>query len=135
MSAWAKVVGAITLFVEDLQRAKSFYRDDFALRMLFEDDDSAAFDMGGMTINLLKVTAAYELIEPAVVASLEGGSRFQLSIFVGDVDAVCEELAGRGVKLLNGPINREWGMRTAAFADPAGHIWEVAQEIPAEASP
>jgi uncharacterized glyoxalase superfamily protein PhnB len=27
-------------------------------------------------------------------------------------------------------MNREWGMRTAAFADPDGHIWEVAQELP-----
>src|SRR5206468_12511116 len=32
--------------------------------------------------------------------------------------------------LLNGPIDRPWGMRTAAFADPDGHIWEVAAKIP-----
>jgi catechol 2,3-dioxygenase-like lactoylglutathione lyase family enzyme len=32
------------------------------------------------------------------------------------------------VELLNGPIDREWGVRTAAFADPDGHVWEVAQE-------
>jgi uncharacterized glyoxalase superfamily protein PhnB len=31
--------------------------------------------------------------------------------------------------LLNGPIDRPWGRRTAAFADPAGHLWEVAQEL------
>ena len=40
------------------------------------------------------------------------------------------ELASRGVELLNGPIDRAWGMRTASFMDPAGHIWEVAQELP-----
>ena len=34
----------------------------------------------------------------------------------------------RGVELLNGPLDREWGVRTAAFADPDGHVWEVAQE-------
>ena len=34
----------------------------------------------------------------------------------------------RGVELLNGPMDRPWGIRTAAFADPAGHIWEIAQE-------
>ena len=28
-------------------------------------------------------------------------------------------------------MNRAWGMRTAAFADPDGHVWEVAQELPA----
>jgi uncharacterized glyoxalase superfamily protein PhnB len=34
------------------------------------------------------------------------------------------------VQPLSGPANREWGMRTATFADPAGHIWEIAQEPP-----
>ena len=31
--------------------------------------------------------------------------------------------------LLNGPVNRPWGVRTASFADPGGHIWEIAQEL------
>jgi len=34
------------------------------------------------------------------------------------------------VELLNGPVNREWGMRTAGFTDPDGHIWEIAQKLP-----
>ena len=35
--------------------------------------------------------------------------------------------------LLNGPVDRDWGMRTASFADPDGHIWEIAQQLsPAE---
>ena len=56
--------------------------------------------------------------------------RFQLTIWVQDTDAVCEQLAARGVELLNGPMDREWGMRTAAFTDPDGHVWEVAAKIP-----
>jgi uncharacterized glyoxalase superfamily protein PhnB len=27
-------------------------------------------------------------------------------------------------------IDRPWGVRTAAFADPEGHVWEVAADIP-----
>jgi uncharacterized glyoxalase superfamily protein PhnB len=34
------------------------------------------------------------------------------------------------VTLLNGPIDREWGKRTASFTDPDGNIWEVAQDLP-----
>ncbi len=30
----------------------------------------------------------------------------------------------------SGPADRDWGMRTATFADPGGHIWEIAQELP-----
>ena len=49
------------------------------------------------------------------------------------MDAVWSELAGREVELLSGPADRPWGMRTVTFADPGGHIWEIAQEIPADA--
>jgi uncharacterized glyoxalase superfamily protein PhnB len=49
---------------------------------------------------------------------------------VDDTDAACERLRSRGVELLNGPIDRPWGLRTAAFADPDGHIWEIASKIP-----
>ena len=83
-----------------------------------------------MVVNLLVTREAHGLIGPAVVAEQEAGARFQLTIWVDDTNAVCEELARRGIELLNGPIDRPWGLRTAAFADPDGHIWEVAAKIP-----
>jgi lactoylglutathione lyase len=126
-SSWPRRIGAITLFVEDLAATKQFYCDVFGLAVTFEDDDSAVFDFGNTLVNLLKATAAHELIEPASVAPLEAGSRVQLTIDVDDVDAVCAELAKRGVKLLNGPIDRPWGVRTASFRDPGGHVWEIAK--------
>jgi lactoylglutathione lyase len=123
-------VGAITLFVEDPQRSKTFYQDVFDVPVLFEDENSAASEFENMVVNLLATPAAHELIDPAPVAGREVGSRFQLTIWVDDTDAVCAELTSRRVSLLNGPMNREWGMRTAAFTDPDGHIWEVAAKIP-----
>lgn len=127
MGSWPRGIGTITLFVEDVGAAKRFYREVFGLPVAFEDDDSAVFDFGNTIINLLKVTAARELIEPAVVATREAGSRLQLTIRVDDVDAMCAELATRGVELLNGPMDRPWGVRTASFSDPGGYIWEIAQ--------
>src|SRR5918994_905275 len=124
-----KGVGAITLFVEDLQRSRSFYRDVFGLRVIYEDESYAVFDFDNTIINLLSIPAARDLIEPATVASPDARSRFQLTIWVDDADAACAELDARGVALLNGPINREWGKRTASFADPAGNIWEIAQDL------
>ena len=129
MRASLKNVGAITLFVEDPQRSKSFYEDVFDLSPIYEDDDSAAFKFENTIVNLLKIPAARDLLKPGAVASRWAGSRFQLTIWVDDADAVCAELATRGVELLNGPMNRERGMRTASFTDPDGHIWEVAQEL------
>jgi catechol 2,3-dioxygenase-like lactoylglutathione lyase family enzyme len=127
VGSWPGGISAITLFVEDLEAAKQFYREVFGLRVTFEDDNSAVFDFGNTIINLLKTTAAPELIEPAAVATREAGSRVQLTVNVDDVDAMCAELASRGVVLLNGPMDRPWGVRTASFRDPGGHIWEIAK--------
>jgi lactoylglutathione lyase len=123
-----KNLQAITLFVDDLPPAAAFYRDVFGLGMVHRDEDSAAFTFGpgGTVVNLLRTPAAHELIEPAVVAEAASGSRMQLTAAVDDVDVTCAALAEHGVTLLNGPMDRPWGIRTAAFADPAGHVWEIA---------
>lgn len=126
-SRWPGSIGAITLFVEDLEAAKRFYMEVFGLPVAFEDGDSTVFDFGNTIVNLLRATEAPDLIAPAPVASPEAGSRFQFTLDVDDVDAMCAELAERGVELLNGPMDRPWGIRTASFRDPGGHIWEIAK--------
>jgi catechol 2,3-dioxygenase-like lactoylglutathione lyase family enzyme len=127
VGSWPAGIAAVTLFVEDLEATKGFYERVFGLPVHFEDDVSAVFEFGGTLVNLLQVAAVPELIEPAAVASRESGHRFQFTLAVDDVDATCEELAARGVRLLNGPVDRPWGVRTASFEDPAGHIWELAR--------
>jgi catechol 2,3-dioxygenase-like lactoylglutathione lyase family enzyme len=126
-TAWPKSIYAITLFVDDLETTKQFYQTVFGLPVVFEDNNSSVFKFGDTLVNLLKSTAADELITPASVASLEAGSRFVFTIAVDDVDAMCAELTARGVELLNGPQDRPWGIRTASFMDPGGHIWEIAK--------
>jgi catechol 2,3-dioxygenase-like lactoylglutathione lyase family enzyme len=122
-------ISVVTLFVEDLPGTMAFYQEVFGLEEVYADENSAVYDFGNMSINLLQISEAPGLIEPAAVAGRTSGSRFQFTIRVEDVDALCTELTARGVSLLNGPMNRPWGIRTASFADPAGHIWEVAQEL------
>ena len=125
-----KSVGAITMFIDDTQRSKAFYEQVFGAKAVYEDENAVAFEFENMVVNMLRVPAAHELIAPAPVGDADAPRRFQLTIWVQDTDAVCEQLAARGVELLNGPMDREWGMRTAAFTDPDGHVWEVAAKIP-----
>lgn len=125
-NSWAQSIYAITVFTEDLATTKQFYNQVFGLPVVFEDENSAVFKFGNTLVNLLKISEADELIAPATVASREAGNRFVFTISVDDVDAMCAELTSRGVKLLNGPMDRPWGIRTASFSDPGGHIWEIA---------
>lgn len=126
VEAWPKGISGITLFVDDLDAAKRFYREVFGLPIAFEDDDSTVFEFGNTIVNLLQTSAAHELIAPAKVAPPAAGSRLPLTITVDDVDAMCAALTKRGVLMLNGPVDRPWGVRTASFVDPGGHIWEIA---------
>jgi len=122
-------VSAISLFVEDLQTAKSFYEAVFGVDVVFEDETSVCVKFDQLFVNLLHNSSAQQQVEPAPVAGPESGSRFQLSIWIDDVDAACAALEELGVKLLTGPVDREWGMRVATFTDPDGHNWELAQQL------
>lgn len=74
--------------------------------MMFEGDNSVVFNFGNTLVNLLDAREAPGLIAPAGVASRDAGVRSQFTIEADDVDAMCAELTGRGVELLNGPIDR-----------------------------
>lgn len=123
-------VDVITLFVEELAAAKAFYQDVFGLEVVYEDDVSAVVKLDNLLINLLHKGNAPTLVEPAEVGDADRGARLLLTIEVEDANATCAELEKHGVKLLNGPIDRPWARRTAAFADPAGNVWEIAQVLP-----
>ena len=129
MAISLKSVNVINLFAEDFIGTKSFYQEVFGLPLIFEDEDSALFQFENVMVMVRDVSAASEFIPSAAVGSPEGGPRFVLAVFVDDVDAACTELAHSGVTLLNGPADRPWGMRTASFSDPAGHVWEIAQDL------
>jgi hypothetical protein len=78
-----------------LGAAKQGYQEVFGLSLTCEDGGSAAFTFGNTVINLLKTLAARELIDPAVVATPDAGSRQQLTIEVEDLDAMYENLVAR----------------------------------------
>ncbi len=119
----------MTLLVADLATTKAFYVTTFGLPIVFEDDDCAVFQFKNTLVNLLMESAGSELLAPETVAQAAPGARFVFTIEVDDVDATCAELASRGVGLLNGPMNRPWGIRAASFKDPAGYVWEISKEL------
>jgi catechol 2,3-dioxygenase-like lactoylglutathione lyase family enzyme len=127
--AWPGPIFAITVFTDDLPGTKEFYTSVFGLAAQWEDDDSAVFAFPNIVINVLVVTAAPELIEPVPVAPASAGARVQFTINVEDTDVAIATLAQRGVELLNGPIDRPWGIRTTTFQGPGGHVWEIASPL------
>ena len=124
-------ITAITLFVDDLPAASAFYGEVLGLPQVHSDQVSAVFRFDDVLVNLLLVAAAGELVEPLPVGGRHDGVRGVFTIGVSDVDRRAAEPVARGVVLVNGPVDRPWGIRTASFADPAGHLWEVSAPLAA----
>ena len=130
MSVKLKRIDVAVLFVANVDRAKAFYRDTLGLQMNFEDEDSAFFELEGSSLLLLSIAGAQDLLSSEAVAGQPpAGASSQLVAFVEDVDAVYTDLAAQGVEFVREPIDREWGLRTAHFKDPDGHLWEISQPL------
>jgi lactoylglutathione lyase len=126
-------VDATVLFVRDLARCMTFYRDTLGLEVQESDPNSVSFQMENVYFLLLEVSAAADLISSEASAlKIEGGPRGLLAAGVEDVDASYEALKAKGVTFLRPPTNQSWGLRTAHFADPEGNLWEINQSIEAK---
>lgn len=127
-------IEAITLLTRDLELSRRFYARVFEGETVYEDEVSSVFQLSNVKINLLHRAETEELIAPIQLAKVDTGSQMLFTIKVINVDLVCDDLKKHDVDILNGPIDRPWGKRTAEFSDPDGNVWEVAQEINWETS-
>jgi catechol 2,3-dioxygenase-like lactoylglutathione lyase family enzyme len=127
---WATKLAGVSLVQERLDEAKAFYTEVFELQAVFEDENNAVFKIGETVVHLLRIGAAPDLIGPGAVAAPSAGHRAQLTVKVDDVDGLCRQLVQRGVRIQSGPMDRSWGIRTANFEDPGGHLWEVWADLP-----
>ncbi|KAK2608574.1 hypothetical protein QQS21_002921 [Conoideocrella luteorostrata] len=122
-----RAIAAISLMTEDLAASKAFYINAFGAQVASEDPESCALKFNNLLINLLVSSAGAELV--GKVASPDAGKRFQLSVWVDDLDAAMARLQTHGVKFLTGPEVKPWGLKTVTFDDPSGHSWEIAQAV------
>lgn len=128
MAEWEKKIGAINLLVRDIERSKAFYRDVFGLPVMDEDDESAMFRFGETFVFLQRADSHPDEPSPDALRKAQEGVG-QFVIFVRDADAVRAELDAAGVPTIDGPADREWGMRTLTLADPGGYTWELTQPL------
>lgn len=132
MTQSLKSVNVITLFVEDPLKSKEFYEQIFAVAGVDEGHDTVIFPLDNVFLRLLRSGEAdNEMLGQVTVADPRAGSAVQLGFGVDDAAAFCTELSERGVPIVYGPVDRPWGRRNAAFADPDGHVWQFGSDIPA----
>jgi len=122
-------VSLIGLGVEDIARSLAFYRDGLGLSThnYKEGDDCIFFAMEG---TFLSIYPRDKLAEDAQV-SAEGSGFRGITLAHNEpskegVDRVFAEALAAGAKPVKTPQDVFWGGYSGYFADPDGHLWEVA---------
>jgi uncharacterized protein len=132
-------INVITLGVDDLERALSFYRDGLGLpssgitgTQFAGDEQRPAGAVVMFTLQdglILSLYPRSELAKDAAVdASYAAGSGISIGHFVdsdAEVDRILELAARAGGRVLGPAHDRPWGIYSGYFADPDGHLWEV----------
>ncbi len=85
-------VGQISIPVEDLERATSFYREALGMRFLFSAPNMSFFDCGGIRL-MLAIPEGNEFSPPGSI----------LYYRVQDMGIAHETLTGRGVEFVSEP--------------------------------
>ncbi|WP_067900990.1 VOC family protein [Nocardia vaccinii] len=132
------VVNAITLAVDDLDRALSFYRDGLGLPTPgivgteFGGDGEPAGDVVMFTLENGLVLALYSRTDLALDAGVGlgrmTGSPFSLGWFVHsreEVEQVLAQAQRAGGTIVRPARERPWPIYAGYFADPDGYLWEV----------
>lgn len=118
----------VTLGVADLARSRRFYCDGLGWRESSAGNDAVAFiDAGGVVLALYGREAL--AADAGVPAEGDGFRAITLAHNVpaeADVQRVLDEAVAAGASLVMPAHKAGWGGRIGYFADPDGHLWEVA---------
>jgi catechol 2,3-dioxygenase-like lactoylglutathione lyase family enzyme len=117
----------VTLGVADLARARRFYEEGLGWRRGNRHDEVAFYQLGGMVLALWGRDALAE--DAGLSGAGSGFSGIALAYNARDraeVDAVLKEAETAGGTLVKPAQATFWGGYAGYFADPDGHLWEVA---------
>ena len=117
-------VTLLTLCVGDLARSTAFYEALGFRRKARKAPGVAFFEAGGVILSLWNAKdAEMDIDEPS---RFRGVSLAWNCASKDDVDVAMARASAVGGRLVRAPRTVFWGGYTGYFADPDGHLWEVA---------
>jgi uncharacterized protein len=120
-------LSVVTLGVADLARARRFYEQGLGWERANDHDEVGFYQMGGMVLALYGREALAEDAQvPSAGSSFGGVTLAYCTRDRTEVDAVLAEAEAAGGRILKPGQDVFWGGYSGDFADPDGHLWEVA---------
>lgn len=120
-------VSLITLGVADMDVSAKFY-ESLGWSRVQSPDGVIAFDLIGQTLGLYpKAALAEELgIDASEIGGFSGLSLGHNVADKSDVAPLLDRAKAAGARIIKPAQDVFWGGHHGYFADPDGHIWEVA---------
>ena len=116
----------VTLGVADLDRSRRFY-EALGWRRSGDQPEVAFFQAGGMVLALWsREQLAADANVPAAGSGFSGIALAYNARSREEVDAVLAEAKAAGAAIPKPAEDTFWGGYAGYFADPDGHLWEVA---------
>jgi uncharacterized glyoxalase superfamily protein PhnB len=118
----------VTLGVQDLARSRAFYCDGLGFRASGSSNESIVFmEAGGVVLALYR----RKLLADDANVPAEGGGFGGITLArnvasKAEVDAALDSAKKSGATILKPAQDAFWGGYSGYFADPDGHVWEVA---------
>lgn len=127
-------IDLLTLFVDDLEKMVSFYRDSMGMETPWNGDEPyAEFRHTGVRFALFPRRSLSEMMGVDASYPLGINGTFSLSIMFDDptlVDAEYERLNDLRISSVYAPRDEPWGLRSAMVHDPEGNLVELAAWLP-----
>jgi uncharacterized glyoxalase superfamily protein PhnB len=120
-------ISMITLGVGDIAAATAFY-EAFGLKKSAASQEGVTFfQLGPSVLGLFGRAALTEDGNADAVWSGNGGISLAYNLpSEADVDRLMSRAKEIGAKILKAPQRAFWGGYHGYFADPDGHVWEIA---------
>jgi predicted enzyme related to lactoylglutathione lyase len=118
-------IAIITLGINDLERSKRFYKEGFGWKTIFEDNETAMYQMNGFVLGTWHQGA---LEKDITRSNLPRGAALTLAHNVDSankVQVVLNTLSTEGGKILRMADSPPHGGVRGYIADPDDHIWEI----------
>ena len=118
-------VSVVTLGVDDVARSRAFYTA-LGWEPALEPDGRVIFFQAGGLVFALWAREDMEA-ETGVSGGRPGAAMLAYNVGTdGEVDELLAAATAAGGDVVAGPRRMEWGGYSGSFADPDGHLWEVA---------
>jgi uncharacterized protein len=117
----------LTLGVDDLERSLAFYRDGLGLPTEGIEQDVVFFKLHGAWISLYANTSLTE--DVGLGPRVDGFAGITIAHNVRtreEVDALLDRAERAGATRPSPAREAHWGGYIGYFADPDGHVWEIA---------